>query len=61
VEPVQLLVRECGAVRAVDEGGVLAELGGVPQDGLVDRERYGRNVCVLAAEHGSSRTVGAVA
>ncbi len=54
VEPVHLLVREGGAVRAVDEGGLVTEGGGPAQDGFVDGEFYGRNVRVLAAEHGSS-------
>ncbi|GAA3229967.1 hypothetical protein GCM10020256_43360 [Streptomyces thermocoprophilus] len=54
VEAVHLLVGEGGAVGAVDQGGRVPEVGGTAQDRLVDGEIDGRDVCVLAAEHGSS-------
>lgn len=58
VEPVHLVVREGGAVRAVDERRQFTELGGTAQHGVVDGEFYGRDVCELAAEHGSSSRAG---
>lgn len=59
VEAVHLFVREgraVDAVDAVDQGGQVAELGGVGRYGVVDGEFDGWDVCVLAAEHGSSKT-----
>jgi hypothetical protein len=57
VEAVDLRVAEGGAVGAVDQGRGVAELGGPGEDGLVDGQVDRWDVCVLAAEHGSSRAV----
>jgi len=54
VEHVQLAVREGGPVDAVDQRGGVAQFGGTAEDGVVDGLLDGRNICVLAAEHGSS-------
>ena len=42
------------------EGGRVTVLGGPAQHGFVDGEFYGRDVCVLAAEHGSSEAATTV-
>ena len=56
VEPVELSVGEGGAVGPVDQGGSVTELGGAGEDRVVDGEFDGWDVCVLAAEHGSSKS-----
>src|SRR5690606_3617132 len=58
VEPVHLLVGEGGAARAVDERRGAAELGGPREHRVVDGQFDRRDVCVRAAEHGSSSRAG---
>src|SRR5690606_7258027 len=61
VETVDLFVGEggaVGAVGAVDQCRDVPELGGPGEHRVMDGEVDRRGVCVLASEHGSSKTAG---